>query len=118
MKAYSQDLRDRVIRTYLKGKHTKTELAALFQMCRGTVREWIKRYETDGDYRSKQADRSGPSCRFTDKEAVITYLSAHPDASGIEMRDHLFPGCPMSTWYDTLKRLGITYKKRAKIQAA
>ncbi len=27
------------------------------------------------------------------------------------MRDALFPECPMSTWYDTLLRLNITYKK-------
>ena len=44
MKAYSQDVRDRVINTYLNGKLSKFEIADLFKICRDTLNDWINRY--------------------------------------------------------------------------
>lgn len=112
MKAYSQDLRDRVIETYKKGEKNKTRIARIFHITRETVREWIKRYEESGDYSSKQGVNCGPAFKFTDKEAILAYIENNPDANAVEIRDALFPMCPMSTWYDTMSRLEITYKKR------
>jgi len=46
MKAYSQDLRDRVIALNGTKKYTKTELTKIFKLSYQTVFEWIKRYES------------------------------------------------------------------------
>ena len=112
MKAYSQDLRDRVVFTYKQGKHTKASLSRLFFVGYDTVCEWIRRYETSGDYRSRQGVGCGRKERFSDKEALVHFIEKNPDADGIEIRDSVAPYLPMSTFYDTLKRLGITYKKK------
>ena len=113
MKAYSQDLRDRVIETYKNGEKNKTKLAKIFHVTRETVRECINRYERNGDYSSKQGENCGPPFKFTNKEAILTFMENNPDTNAVEIRDALFPECPMSTWYDTMSRFEITYKKRA-----
>ena len=50
---------------------------------------------------------------YTDKDAVLSYIKDNPDTDGVGIRDALMPDMPMSTVYDTLKRMKITYKKRA-----
>ena len=116
MKAYSQDLRDRVISAYKTGRYKITELAKLFSMCRQTISTWVARYKHNGDYSSKQHIQTGQKPRFTDKEKLLEFLSNNPDSDGHDIRDVVMLGLPMTTVYDTLKRMKITYKKRAKIQ--
>ncbi len=52
MKAYSQDLRERVVLAYKQGIHTKASLSRLFFIGYETVCDWIRRYERSGDYSS------------------------------------------------------------------
>lgn len=114
MKAYSQDLRDRVIEIYKRGKINKSQIARLFSVCYGTACEWIKRYETTGNYESKQGVDCGRQPRYDDKQSILNYLRDNPDSSGIEIRNALAPTLGMSTFYATLDRLGITYKKKSR----
>jgi transposase len=114
MKAYSQDLRDRVIIAYKKGMLTRTQISQLFNICYLTACNWIKRYEKTGEYSSKQGVGCGREIRFSDREKILNYLEKNPDADGIDMRDALAADIPMSTWYDTLSRLEITYKKKSQ----
>lgn len=113
MKAYSQDLRDRVISAYKTGKYKITELAESFSICRQTISTWVARYNLNGDYSSKQHIQTGRKPRFTDKEKLLEFLSNNPDSNGHDIRDRVMLGLPMTTVYDTLKRMKITYKKRA-----
>lgn len=113
MKAYSQDLRDRVISTYKTGQYKITELAKLFNICRQTISTWIARYKHNGDYSSKQHIQTGQKPRFTDKEKVLEFLLTNPDSEALDIRDRVMLGLPMSTVYGTLRRMNITYKKRA-----
>ena len=112
MRAYSQDLRDKVINKYKEGTMTMTAISKLFGICYESVRDWIKRYKEDGDYSSKQGVGCGRAIRFTDKDKILGYLKSYPDASGTGVRDAVAPDLPMSTFYDTLSRLKITYKKK------
>ena len=115
MKAYSQDLRDRVIKANTVDNMKPLVIARIRP---NTVYGWLHRFKTTGDYRSKQGVGCGPEFRFTDKESILAYIAQNPDADGIEIRDGVAPHLPMSTFYDTLARMEITYKKRAKIQGA
>lgn len=118
MKAYSQDLRDRVIALYRTNQYTKLALTKIFKLSYQTVLNWIKRFEELNDYSSKQHIQTGRRAIFTDKQSVLEFLVANPDSQGIDIRDAVAPGMPMSTFYDTLRRMKITYKKRAKISWA
>jgi len=113
MKAYSQDLRGRLIELHKTGKYNKTELKEIFKLAYQTVRNWIKLYEEKGDYSSRQHEQKGRQARFTDKDKILEYIKNNPDSDGIEIRDAVAPLLPMSTFYNTLDRMKITYKKKS-----
>jgi transposase len=48
MKAYSNDLRRRVVETYEGGEHTLAEVADLFQVSLATVKNFLRRYRETG----------------------------------------------------------------------
>jgi len=79
-----------------------------------TVCNWVKMYSTTGDYKSKQAIGSGRPVLFDNKESVLTYIKNNPDANGIEIRDAVAPTIKMTTFYETLSRMNITYKKKSR----
>ena len=114
MKAYSQDLRDRVIDLYKKYKYSRAAIGELLKLNRNTVAQWIKRYQESGDYSSKQHCQKGRQIRFNDKEKVLAYLAEYPDAEGIDIRNNVAPDLPMSTFYDALNRIGVTFKKKSR----
>ena len=115
MRAYSQDLRDRVISHYNTGKYQIKDLAKMFDMTRQTISSWVKRYKETGNYSSRQHLSKGREIRFNDRKKVLEYLKINPNADGINIRDNVAPDLPMSTFYDALSRMKITYKKRIKI---
>lgn len=49
MKAYSQDLIDKVISCYSQGSRNITQLASRFKIGYETIRRWVKRYNDTGD---------------------------------------------------------------------
>lgn len=117
MKAYSQDLRDRVIDLFINQNHSRINISKLLHISYPTVCTWVKLYLKTGDYSSSQHLVPGRKCRFDDKQAVLDFIQKHPDADGIQIRQALAPDLPSSTFYDALKRMEITYKKRTKVQA-
>lgn len=112
MRAYSQDLRDKVLDQYINSDKTMMAISQLFGICYETVRDWVGRYKQGGDYSSKQGVGCGRSIRFSDRSKILKWLESHPDVNAVELRDAVASELPMSTFYDTLARLGITYKKK------
>lgn len=115
MKAYSQDLRDRVISKYKGGKYRIKELAVMFNITRQTIGNWLKRYKETGDYSSRHHMQKGRAIKFNDRNKVLRYLETNCNANGITIRNNVAPELAMSTFYDSLARMQITYKKRTKI---
>ena len=107
MKAYSQDLRDRAIDLYENKNHSRRMISKLLGIGYNTISEWIRRYKKTGDYSSKQHLVEGRKAQFTDKQILLDYIENNPDADGIEIRNSVAPNLPMSTFYDTLRRLKI-----------
>lgn len=56
-------------------------------------------------------EHEGRRSIFSDKQAILDYLQNHPDADGIELRNKLAPHVSQGCFYNTLNRMGITYKK-------
>lgn len=113
MRAYSQDLRDAVIDSYVNNKLSESRILEVFKICKQTLNDWIKRFETTGDYSSKQGVNCGRPVRFSDKEAVLAHIAKNPDDDGIAIRDAVCPELPMTTFYDTMNRMGISCKKKS-----
>ena len=87
----------------------------MFEITRQTIGGWVKRYKETGDYSSRQHLSKGREIRFNDRTKVLEYLQSNPNADGITIRNNVAHNLPMSTFYDALSRMKITYKKRAKI---
>ncbi len=62
-----------------------------------------------------QSEKVGRKRLFNDKAGILAYLKLHPDADSKELRNALAPHVVQSCFYNTLNRLGITYKKRGKV---
>ena len=86
----------------------------MFEISRKTIGKWIKRYKATGDYSSRQHLSKGREIRFNDRKKVLEYLDKNPNADGITIRDNVAPELPMSTFYDALARMKITYKKKSQ----
>jgi transposase len=111
MKAYSQDLRDRVIAMHKQG-YTAIKISQDFLIGYETAKSWIRLYKNTGDYSSRQHLNTGVKRKFTDKAAVLSYLFEHPNALATEIRDAVAPNLPISTFKDALVWMKISYKKR------
>ena len=101
-KAYSQDLRDRVITAYTEGTTRISTLSKIFKVGVNAISIWVNRYKATGDYSSKQGVGCGIKPKFTDKQAVISFLKTYPDANAIQIRDVIAPDLHINTFYDSL----------------
>lgn len=48
MKAYSQDLRERVVGAVEAGQHSRPEIAETFEVSESTIDKWVKRWRDTG----------------------------------------------------------------------
>jgi transposase len=114
--AYSDDLRERVVRAIQKGERTQRQIAADFEVSRSFVEETWRRYRETGSWQIKTW-QPGPKAQLNEQaDTLRAHVKAHPDMT-LEARCEQVlgrEGKPVSpsTMSRTLKRLGITNKKR------
>jgi transposase len=81
MRAYSQDLRERIVRAVESGI-SRAEVARRFAVSERTVRRYLRRQVTTGSL-APTAYRRGPApaIRLEQEAALRAQLRAHPDAT-------------------------------------
>jgi transposase len=115
MKAYSIDLRERVLTAYDSGKYSLKRVAEQFEV---TTR-WIQklrqqRIEEDSIAPRPQNQGRKPAFRNKHLQELDDFVKTHPDATLEEIKEH-FAGrvdCSVVAVHNTLKRLGWRYKKK------
>ena len=105
-RAYSRDLRERVIENYKAGLPKQT-LITTFRIGMDTLNRWIRHYINTGSVSPKQRTTYRPR-KFNDTD-LIAYIETNPSATLEEIAQH-FSVKPPSV-HARLKQLGITYKK-------
>src|SRR5262249_47016758 len=110
MKAYSMDLRERVLRDCDAGVGTQ-EVARKYTVCEAFVRRLKQRRRETGSI-APRSYRPGPKPRLDPHLEQLQELArTHPDLSASELRDRLqVPVSPLTVWR-ALRRLGFTFKK-------
>ena len=107
-KAYSMDLRERVIADCDAGMATK-EVAVKHRVSPA----WVRRLKQHRRERGDIVPRRGGGSRGTkfDREHLRTLVAEDPDATLVELRDRL--GVKVTTWSicKALRTLGLTLKK-------
>ena len=116
MKAYSNDLRRKVVAAYERGQHSQREIAELFGISPATVRNFIRRKRERGA--PDQLPRAGGApARIDDgaRRELRRLIASAPDATLDEARQHLerttgVRVC-LSAVCRTLAKLGLPRKK-------
>lgn len=116
MKAYSEDLRSRVIEAYRNGEGTQKELARRFCVSRSSVQHWVRLYNETGSLEPSKAAR-GPAAKLDGSalQALFDLVRQKPDATLNEYATQLERtlGLPVSSTNvcRALKKAGVSRKK-------
>ncbi len=115
MRAYSSDLRERVLRAVDQGKKQK-EIVEALGVSLATIKRYVKQRREQGHVRPKAIPGRAPTKRKPLEAGLEPQLQAYPDAT-LERHCELWEqahGEPVSRWTMSraIKRLGWTRKKK------
>jgi transposase len=112
MRAYSTDLRERIVLAVHRGDHSLRQIAHLFAVSVSFVVRLLRRWRRTGTL-DPAPHGGGPHRRLDDAalERLRQLVQDHPAATLRELRDLLGIPCHLSTIDRALRRLGITRKK-------
>ena len=118
MKAYSLDLRQRVVYAYEQGEGSISEIASLFGVCPVFVKKMLRQWRDNGDL-APRAHGGGKPKSLTDLQCQLLRRSVRQqnDISLAELQSLLAEqeriNVDVSTISRTLSALGLPLKKRA-----
>lgn len=111
MKAYSDDLREKVLKA-LQGGQIAKEVAIRFDVGISWVYKIKRRFNDTGSY--KALHRSGRPRKLTEENVnkISEMVKANPSLTLDEIREKGNFSVGRTTIYRTLQRLKLTYKKK------
>jgi transposase len=112
MKAYSTDLRERVVAACDAGDATREQVAARFSVSAAWIRKLVRRRRQTGSIEPRP--HGGGKAPAFDAEAERRLRQAvreSPDATLAELAQAVGVSCRPSAVHRALKRLGVTRKK-------
>jgi transposase len=119
MKAYSMDLRERVIAACDAGRRTK-EVAQTFKVSPAWVRRLKQHRRERGDIVPRNG--GGSRGRKIDRQRLAELVQEKPDATLVELRDRLVAqgGKKVTPWAicKALQELKLTFKKSLSMPAS
>jgi transposase len=120
MRAYSVDLRERVIELREAGQ-TQLSIASLLRLSVSTIKRYLGRYQTTGSVAPTVQKRNAPTLGAAELAVLEDQVQAHPDGT---LHEHAAwfaanSGRRVShmTIHRALRRLGFTRKKRRWVRA-
>jgi transposase len=113
MKAYSQDLRERVVRACDEQRGTRQQIAELFGVSTAWIRRLLQRRRQTGSFAARP--HAGGAVKMTPerRDRLVVLVSEQPDATLAELHDRLGAPVHLSTLARALRRLGLTVKKKS-----
>lgn len=111
-KAYSYDLRQKVMQAIELDGMKKSEASQVFNISRNTINLWFQRKAETGDVQVKPRPTSSPKQKITDWEKFRAFAKAHEDKTQEEMAQLWDGDISSRTVSRALQRLGLTRKKR------
>ena len=111
-KAYSYDLRQKVIQAIELDGLKKSEVSELFNISRNTINLWLQRKAETGEVQVKPRGTSGSKQKITDWEKFRAFARAHQDKTQAQMAQLWQDDISSRTISRALQKLGLTRKKR------
>ena len=120
MKAYSIDLRKRVLAAYDSGKYSVNHIAEQFQVTTRWIQKLRQQRKQEGSIAPRPPNKGRkPVFQGKDLGKLEQFIETHPDATLEEIKQY-FLGvveCSIVTIHNTLKRLELRYKKNRCVPA-
>lgn len=111
-KAYSYDLRQKVMQAIELDGLKKSEASELFNISRNTINLWFQRKAETGDVRVKPRQMSSTKQKLTNWEKFRAFAKEHEDKTQAEMAQLWEGDVSSRTISRALQKLGLTRKKR------
>lgn len=113
MKAYSQDLRERVVRACDARRGTRAQIAATYGVSTAWIRRLLQRRRETGSFAAKP--HAGGAVKMTParRERLVVLVAEQPDATLAELHARLAAPVHLSTLARALLRLRLTVKKKS-----
>lgn len=117
MRPLSLDLRERIVAAYIAGEGSHATLGRRFLVSSRVVGKLVDQYRELGTL-EPQTHLRGRKAAITgdDLKALKQHVKDYPDATGEERRIALKLDCTTKTVYQTLHRLGHSFKKRHRVR--
>lgn len=112
VKAYSYDLRQKVIQAIELDGWKKSEAAEIFQISRNTIDLWLKRRQETGDYRPRSNRPHRTKAKITDWQSFQEFADQHGEKTQHQMALLWDESISPRTISRGLKKIGFTRKKR------
>ena len=106
------DLRKRVVRACDKGRMTREQIAATFEVSTAWIRRLLQRRREAGSIAALPS-RAGRKPRLSDVHLrrLQRIVQRYPDATLAELRQRLSVDCSLSIVHRAVVKLGLTLKK-------
>jgi transposase len=121
-RAYSQDLRDRVIDAVLGGGESRRSAARRFGVSEASAVKWLQRLERAGDRRSARMGGYRRSRLEPHRDWLLAAIAAEPDLTLAAVCERLWAEHGLKVDTGTLSRFftseGISFKKKRAAQRA
>lgn len=111
-KAYSYDLRQKVIQAIELDGMKKSEASQLFNISRNTINLWFQRKAETGDVQVKPRATASPKKKIADWEKFGAFIKKHEHKTQAEMAQLWEGNLSSRTSSRALQKLGLTRKKR------
>ncbi|WP_242541783.1 IS630 family transposase [Leptolyngbya sp. Cla-17] len=110
-KAYSYDLRQKVINAIQLDGMKQSEAAQVFQLSRNTINLWLKRQKETGDYQAKTTRPHRTSSKITDWDKFAKFVKQHGGKTQAQMVELWQDQLSVRTISRALHKLGLSRKK-------
>ena len=116
MKAYSVDLRQKIVKAHLAEKMSIRKVATRFAVSKSLVQKLVKQEQTEGNLQPKQRGKPHFSHLTNAEEEVKALVADHPDATLVELCE--FFAHKTGNWVSRsamcrcLQKLGLIRKKK------
>jgi transposase len=115
MRAFSNDLRERIVAAVERGGYTLRQLATLFAVDVSVIVRLRQRQRQTGSIDPKPHGGGRPHKLDEAAQArLLQLVRQHPDATLAELRQQLGVDCGLTTIHRALRRHGITRKKKSR----
>jgi transposase len=111
-KAYSYDLRQKVINAIQLDGMRKSEAAQVFGISRNTINLWLKRQQDTGDYQAKTTRPHQTHSKITDWDKFARFAQQHGGKTQKQMAQLWDEPISDRTISRALQKPGLSQKKR------